>query len=931
MSVLGTELRDILAPAFSGDTVYGFGGDDLLSGTIDGTTLVGGSGDDLYRLYKSEVTIIEDPDGGHDTIRAWRSLEMPDNVEDLDFQGTGNIQYLRGNDLDNAMVSGDGRQSLAGRRGDDTLTGGTGRDTFFFEAGDGHDRVVDFVPGTDLVTIWGLGLNDLDDLLALGTDTAEGARFAWGAQQSILLEGVALADLTSADFLLDRLPDDFLAEAELTFEDTFDDATSLTDGTWNTQPSNGHPVTAAVSYGKRHHTYVDASSGTADGVSFGIDPFSVEDGVLSIRAQPTPEHLRDAIPEDWVSGQIETHGLFAQTYGYFEIRARTPEGQAFWPAFWLLADNFMWPPEINILEQLGNETHIHRVGAHAPFWGQRVKVNEEHMVPDTSAAFHTYGVLWTPQSLTYTFDDRIMFETETPEGMHEPMALRLNLAIGGWRGEPDESTLADESFDIDHVRVWRIEDLETLPRNTDQSSYADPVSGVLNVSADRPDALYDEVVLRTDVLGTDVLRLASGNGATMVGGAAANLLTGNDEGTVLNGGGGDDTLIGAGGDDYLIGGEGADTLDGGAGRDTQAGGTGDDTYLLRRGDGTAAPNQGLIVERPGEGFDRLVFEDVNPDALRSYVEWARWHLVVESLDGPEYFTIQVSPGIGGMDIGTRFEAIEFADGTIWDLTGGLLLQGDARPNSSSGTLFGDTMHGGDGDDSLFGMDGDDEIDGGHGIDDIYGWNGNDRLTDTGLKGGDRLFGEAGEDTIDAGAGIDSVYGGDGDDQLSASTDGDIIYGQNGADMIKGHRAADTLSGGAGNDSLFGANGDDLLEGGEDADRLSGGNHADTLIGGPGDDTLIGGDGDDLMDGGPGRDQFRGGAGSDVFRFVFDEIAYDIINDFEPGERIEIDVPVAPEAVTVTTEGHAMSIALNDTGETVYLRVVGAVESDVFLF
>jgi hypothetical protein len=30
------------------------------------------------------------------------------------------------------------------------------------------------------------------------------------------------------------------------------------------------------------------------------------------------------------------NGLFQQTYGYFEIRADLPKGQAVWPAFWML-------------------------------------------------------------------------------------------------------------------------------------------------------------------------------------------------------------------------------------------------------------------------------------------------------------------------------------------------------------------------------------------------------------------------------------------------------------------------------------------------------------------------------------------------------------------------------------------------------------------
>ncbi|MGH1421216.1 MAG: family 16 glycosylhydrolase [Hyphomonas sp.] len=929
MNIYGTEARDIIAANDVGDVVYALGGDDVLSSSYEEVTLVGGTGDDRYRLYDSDTTIVEDVDGGHDEIWAWRSVDMPDNVEDLVFKGTGNAHYIEGNSLGNNITSGDGIQTLAGRGGDDTLTGGDGQDTFFFEAGEGHDVIIDFTPGTDLITIWGLDLNTLDDILALGADTEAGALLSLGSDQSILLQGVTLDELAAEDFLLNTLPSDLLDDATLSFFDDFSDASSLTDGTWNTQPSNGHPVTASVSHGKRYHTYVDQFSQTADGTQFGINPFSVQDGVLSISAQPTPAHLQNVIDEEWISGQLETHGAFAQTYGYFEIRAQTPSGQGFWPAFWLQADNFSWPPELNLIEQLGDETHVFRAGAHASIWGLHVKVNQEHMVPDTSAGFHTFGLLWTPESLTYTFDGRVMYEVATPESMHVPMALRLNLGIGGWRGAPDETTSADETFDIDYVRVYDIPSLQNLPRNTDQSAFGDTYHGVLNTAGSTPLQLYDDLVIRSaDLGGIASLSLVDNSTATLVGNEIANTFTGNAMGTVMNGAGGDDTLIGLAGDDYLIGGTGHDRLDGGTGNDTLVGGLGDDTYVLRRGDGAANPNGDYIIERPDEGFDRIVFEDIRSDQVHSYVEWARWHIVVQGSGGLEYFSLQVSPGIGGTDIGTRLEQIIFSDGVVWDLTAGLFLSGDANDNSSTGSSFADTLLGGAGNDSLFGMNGNDSMDGGAGVDDVYGWKGDDFIKDTGSEGGDRLFGEAGNDTIKAGAGYDSLYGGDGRDFLYASSDGDILFGQAGNDVMKGKGGADTLDGGEGNDKLIAGSGDDLLLGGLGADRLSGGNGADTLLGGMSNDKLIGGSGDDFLNGGAGKDTYRGGDGNDVFHFKFDEIQRDIISDYQEGDRIEIDLPGTADDVSVTFEGKVIYLELLSTGETVILRAANVTYDDL---
>ena len=52
----------------------------------------------------------------------------------------------------------------------------------------------------------------------------------------------------------------------------------------------------------------------------GYDPFSVQNGVLTITAAP-PGTSASGYPGSWQSGLISTQGNFSQTYGYFEIRA----------------------------------------------------------------------------------------------------------------------------------------------------------------------------------------------------------------------------------------------------------------------------------------------------------------------------------------------------------------------------------------------------------------------------------------------------------------------------------------------------------------------------------------------------------------------------------------------------------------------------------
>src|SRR5581483_5750054 len=67
--------------------------------------------------------------------------------------------------------------------------------------------------------------------------------------------------------------------------------------------------------------YVDPRYAGRAGVPLGLDPFKVENGVLSIVASRTPPELKQVLfNNDYISGILTTQGTFAQKHGYFEIR-----------------------------------------------------------------------------------------------------------------------------------------------------------------------------------------------------------------------------------------------------------------------------------------------------------------------------------------------------------------------------------------------------------------------------------------------------------------------------------------------------------------------------------------------------------------------------------------------------------------------------------
>ena len=151
-----------------------------------------------------------------------------------------------------------------------------------------------------------------------------------------------------------------------TFHDDFDEH-PLSKGKWAPHYAGGAAWPEArywggagsdfkrkTTYNGEQQIYVDPRYAGRGTTPLGLDPFRVEDGVLSITARRTPEDLREVLfDNEYISGILTTQGSFAQKYGYFEIRAKIPVGVAVWPAFWMLADDGGWPPEIDVLEGRG--------------------------------------------------------------------------------------------------------------------------------------------------------------------------------------------------------------------------------------------------------------------------------------------------------------------------------------------------------------------------------------------------------------------------------------------------------------------------------------------------------------------------------------------------------------------------------------------------
>ena len=175
----------------------------------------------------------------------------------------------------------------------------------------------------------------------------------------------------------------------------------------------------------------------------------------------------------FVSGRFDTHGKVAFQYGFIEARIKMPAGSGNHPAFWMLGDNINqvgWPysGEMDIAEIRGNEpttttsaTHYSTVNSpNTCCFNHQYKVASLAVGADVSAGYHTYGVAWMPNSISYYVDNRLI-STTTPANLgglwafNSKFFLILNNAVnqafsGSWEN------LQSSTMSIDWVRSYQV-------------------------------------------------------------------------------------------------------------------------------------------------------------------------------------------------------------------------------------------------------------------------------------------------------------------------------------------------------------------------------------------------------------------------------------------------------------------------------------------
>ncbi|ADU28965.1 carbohydrate binding domain-containing protein [Evansella cellulosilytica] len=208
----------------------------------------------------------------------------------------------------------------------------------------------------------------------------------------------------------------------------------------------------------------------------------VEDGHLVLEGRQETVHVpgHGAETFNYTSGKVLSDGgRFNQKYGRFEAKMALPEGQGYWPAFWMMPEDDVYggwaaSGEIDIMENAGaTPGHIGGAIHYGGQWPNNTYTAKDYHFPEGRDAtdFNVYAVEWEPGEIRWYVNDELYQTLNNwsttgsgnaakyayPAPFDQEFHIILNLAIGGWYGgNPDSSTEFPGQVLVDYVRVYEL-------------------------------------------------------------------------------------------------------------------------------------------------------------------------------------------------------------------------------------------------------------------------------------------------------------------------------------------------------------------------------------------------------------------------------------------------------------------------------------------
>ena len=798
------------------NVIHGNAGNNIIDGGIGGDILLGRTGNDIYFVDSSTDYVIEKLNEGIDEVNSSINYTLTVNVENLTLIGSNSINGT-GNELGNI---------LAGNSSDNILDGGTGEDTVVF-SGNRSDYTITSNGSTYTVTDTRTGSPD-------GTDTATGVEnFQFAGGTTFTTGAGGTLDITSpaVTAVAYGTNDGTLKAGEtVTLAVTFSENVTVAGGTPSLLLDTGGTATLSGGSGTNQLSFTYTVAGGQNSADLEVSAFNLNgatvkdaqgndadttgavtnpDGILVVDTMPLNAPTISQVTDD-VSPVMRTVASGGST------NDNTPTVRVSLSDTGASAGNSV---------QLFNGTTA--LGAAVTLTSSDITAGFTEITPsalsDGSYAFNakitdTVGNTSAPSTVF-----NVTVDTAAPT------ALVSITAIADDTGTPGDFTTSDTSLTVSGTNGALGGGEKVQVSSDGGSTWADAIVSTTTWSYVDPVTHSSNFTYQARVV----------DGAGNIGNTANQAIILSTSGLIINGTSGADFLVGTNGDDTINGLGGDDTINGFVGADRVNGGAGNDTIVLTATStdlNTATNTQivnvevvsaagaatGVIINLHNQTENLTIIGSGNNDTITGNTG----NNTINAGGGDDTIVGFVGTdridGEGGTDMIVltatsaalnsannrsivNIEAVSAASagsGVIIDVSNqneGFMI---------TGSTFGDTIIGGDGNDAVLGFVGMDRIDGGGGTDMIV-------LTTTSAD-----LNSAGNFRI---VNVEAVS--------AASAESGVIIdlsNQNEGFRITGSAFGDTITGSKGDDDIRGGNANDILNGGNGADRITGGNGVDAI-------------------------------------------------------------------------------------------------------
>ena len=895
--------------------------DNRLDGAQGADRMIGGLGNDTYFVDNVGDAVVEDLNGGNDTVISTLDYTLAANIEALTLSGPA--LNASGNDLGNELIGNERNNRLYGAAGNDFLQGGRGDDRYVFGVGQGQDHISEDLGaagGIDTI-VFEAGIKESDVAV---DHSAQGMVLRLNDGQQIISGWTA-----ARGHSVERIE--------------FANGTVWNTETLSTQANRAPTVSAAIADQK-------ATEDSAFVLTLAASAFVDADTGDALQLSAT---LADGKPlPAWLSFDAQTR-TFSGTPDNDAVADLSIRVTATDKAGLSVSDSF----EV----QVGNTND-------APVLVKAVA--DQSVVEGAPLTFALPATTFADVDVA----DTLSITAQSADGQALPGWLSFDAASRTFSGTPGNMNVGKLAIRVQATDTAGATVSDTFEIDVQNVNNAPTVNlGVADQVAAEDTRFSFTVAANSfsDIDTDDALSLVATttNGGALPSWLTFDALTRTFSGVPTNNDVGLQAIKVTATDKA-----GATTSD--VFNLTVANANDAPQLVNAVADLSIQSGQALSYVLPANAFadidagDRLSYRATlaNGSALPA---WLVFDAATRTFSGTPTQAGTVSVKVSAVDLSAAVAS------DVFDIVvnAQAVTNGTAAADSLNGDASDNVINGLGGDDSIYGRDGNDVLNGGDGADWIYGGNGNDTLD--GGAGNDNLRGDIGNDTYRfyRGMGQDSVTDFDSAvgnvDTIKVAADiapADVIVSRDqtyltlaikgttdklsitffsssnyivervefadgtvwgidtlkqmtkgvassAADTLFGDTEADVLDGLEGDDKVYGEAGDDRLEGGAGNDTLGGGDGNDILNGGAGNDYLSGDYGNDRLDGGLGNDRLSGGAGNDAYMF-YRGMGQDTISEFDStagnSDTVKVAADINPGDVIVKREGSDVYLAIKNT-------------------